>query len=276
MKLTCPECTTQFLIDPNAIGSNGRTVRCSQCSSSWFVSSDPDVMDLRDNVKEVKNQRDMSDGQKLFGGETPAPKTAIDTSIYESSVLENHGMGEVDTVVAGAAAIAPHAALRDRAEKKKVRRRLLSVGMIWIVTLGILSTAALGAYLLRVKIVEKFPVTLEMYKAFNINIPLAGLEFYDIEWRYGRDNGIQILFVDGKIKNVDVKPRDVTMIKLSFKNPQGNVLASWVVEPNRSILKSGETLSFSTQYANPPQDATKLAASFASEDDVVIEIQSEK
>lgn len=273
MKLTCPECTTQFLINPEAIGTNGRTVRCSHCSATWFVAADADVLELREQMAEMEARKAamISPTDDNFTDRSERT-SSLEGSVFENNVLENVGPGEVDQNLGGGleAGLAPHAMMRDRADRKKVRRRLFGVGMIWGVTFTILGMAALSAYVLRGPITEKFPVTTKMYEAFGIKAPIAGLDLNVLGHSYGESNGQQVLFVNASIKNVDKKPRDVPLVKLSFKNAAGDIIASWVVEPERSILQAGESLSFETQYPNPPADAAKFVTTFVDENESVI------
>ncbi len=260
MILTCPECATRFKIADDAIGANGRTVRCSQCSATWFVAAEPDVLAL-DEAEEVTEIREeiIRDPVENIGG-----KHATDTGADLDEIDDTRPHDDVGKNVADVGA---HALIREQADRKKARRRIFGVGMIWLVTLAILALFALLAYVFRAPIVEKFPGTAPIYQAFGLEANAGGLTISIDKTSYGNNEGVPVLFVNGKVKNIDRKTRDVKMIKLSFKNEAGEVIASWVVEPAQSRLKPGKTLDFATQYPNPPIDAVKLAPNFVKETD---------
>jgi len=37
MLIVCPNCATSYMVDPAALGSGGRTVRCARCKTTWFA-----------------------------------------------------------------------------------------------------------------------------------------------------------------------------------------------------------------------------------------------
>jgi predicted Zn finger-like uncharacterized protein len=49
MILTCPQCSTRYLVDARALGGAGRTVRCAHCAHTWHatpVEDAPAPLDL--------------------------------------------------------------------------------------------------------------------------------------------------------------------------------------------------------------------------------------
>ena len=43
MIVTCPACTTRYLVDPRALGDAGRVVRCAKCSKTWHQTPPEDL-----------------------------------------------------------------------------------------------------------------------------------------------------------------------------------------------------------------------------------------
>jgi predicted Zn finger-like uncharacterized protein len=43
MIVTCPACTTRYLVDPRALGDAGRLVRCAKCGETWHQTPPDDL-----------------------------------------------------------------------------------------------------------------------------------------------------------------------------------------------------------------------------------------
>lgn len=42
MKITCPDCSTSYEIKAEALGAEGRSVKCAKCGNRWFVAPKPE------------------------------------------------------------------------------------------------------------------------------------------------------------------------------------------------------------------------------------------
>lgn len=245
MILTCPECATRYSAKADAIGPNGRSVRCAKCSATWFVAAEPDVLALSDQQNDVGLTAASVAGASVGFKPEPRPNTSRD----------------MDRAVPAGAASA--ASIRDNADRSRARRRVLGVSMIWGVTLGVLATFATAAYFLRQPIVERFPSTSTIYKSFGIEVAQNGLAFHAVQSRSAIVEGVPTLIVDGAVQNLTAKRIGAKPVLLSLHNAGGDELTRWIVElPAPSINAKGKQ-DFVTSYPNPPIDASILRYRFS-------------
>jgi len=236
MILTCPNCATRYSTTADAIGHNGRTVRCSNCGTSWFVTSEPDILDL-------KEQRIIDKPPE------PDPEEVRETSFAGNAQP----------------AVGAHVQIRDMADQRRRNRGLMGVSFIWFITLALLVIAALYAFSNRQSIVERFPASASIYKTLGINANSIGLEFEDPTIRRLPVDGVETLVINGHIVNIANERREIPMLELSIVNKSDDVLASWVIEPPQPDLKAGDRIAYSSEYQNPPVDAERVLYRFLEE-----------
>ncbi len=249
MILTCPDCSTRYSAPDGAVGPNGRTVRCANCGTTWFVSAEPDIFELRDNqVPELE----------------PVSAPAGDAQTHSVLPEPSHTPDPLPRTVEEPA-VGAHVQIRDKADQVRRNRRLIGVSMIWFVTLGLLLIAAVLAYLFRQPIVNRVPAAASIYKAVGVPVKLAGLDFELPKTRNAEIDGVPTLLINGYIINRSSETQTVPMIELSLYDNSGQVLNVWAVEPPKPVLKSKERAEYVSQLPNPPIDAVSLKYRFLDE-----------
>jgi len=244
MILTCPECSTRYLTKENAIGPNGRSVRCSKCDTTWFVAADSDELALKDN----QAAEDIS-------AITPAAIAAAATPKAAETVSESHE-GFVPKKLGA------HVEVRDKADNLKRKRRLRTVGFIWAIPLLILLLCAILGFIFRQEIVNRAPATATIYKSLGIPVTLSGLDIENPITRSALINGQPVLVINGAVRNITAKSQPIPPLKLSLHNPKGDVVATWVIETEKTTIDKDERVTFVSEYPNPPVDAVKLRYEF--------------
>ena len=244
MILTCPECSTRYLTKENAIGPNGRTVRCAKCDTTWFVASEADELALQDNQVPVEDIVPVSAGI--------AAATSPDIAF---------GQEAAPAVVQPGA----HVVMRDKVDQERRRRRLTSVGLIWAIPLALLFIAAILGYVFRQDIVNGIPQTATIYKSLGVDVTLSGLNIEDPVTRSALVDGQPVLVVNGAVRNITAQTQDVPMVELSLHSKDGEALVTWLVDVKKASLGKKERVTFVSEYPNPPVDAVKLRYRFADE-----------
>lgn len=256
MILTCPDCATRYSVKDGSIGPNGRTVRCASCSATWFVSQEADELALVD--------LQVSDIEPLEDTPYVAPSPREDLSSFDPGIDE-----PLHSPSLGA-----HVDFRDKVDRERRNRRLMSVSMIWIVTLGLLGTAGILGYTFRQDIVDSNKSAASFYRLFKIPVTEGGIDFEKPSTRHVILDGRPVLVINGMIINRDKKTRPVPMIELSFLNESGENLAKWLVEPAKAELGPRERLEYVSQYPDPPVDAAELFYKFVDDTALNTEISA--
>ncbi len=258
MILTCPDCATRYLTKPEAIGPNGRTVRCASCTATWFVAAEDAHNAARSDVPDSVMPPPISVATPVKSPRRKPRPTASATQGRSVADPVNSPEEEAGFIAPSAASL-----MREKTDRKRASRRLMSVGAMWLVTLALLSVATLSAYVFRQDIVEKHPQTATLYKAFGVKVAKGGLVFGRVITRSAYVEGTPTLIVEGEVHNPGRNVRNARLVQLSLHGPSGQPLTQWQVEMPKTTIAKGETLSFATQYPNQPVDAVTLKYVFA-------------
>ncbi len=240
MIITCPECATRYSAKDDAIGPNGRMVRCSNCKASWFVSHDADTLELLDNQK--------SDLDIVKNGIDPEEEVTTTESFVEAKPT-----------------VGAHVQIRDKADQKRRNRRLVGVSMIWIVTLGLLAIGLALAYVFRQTIVDRTPAAATLYNAVGIQVKVSGLDFEKPKTKNIIIDSEPVLVINGFIRNLSNENQLLPMVELSLHNTAGESVATWLVELDQRSLSAGDRVEYISQYPNPPLDASTLKYRFVND-----------
>ncbi|MET1416180.1 zinc-ribbon domain-containing protein [Roseibium sp. HPY-6] len=103
MKITCPDCSTSYEIKAEAVGSQGRSVKCAKCGNRWFVSPEDDNDDAKSfkgpdtgadsGSKEEDADRDeadwAADAQADTDEDTPKNETSGDDSESDADASDD-------------------------------------------------------------------------------------------------------------------------------------------------------------------------------------------
>ena len=242
MILNCPECSTSYLTKEDAIGPNGRTVRCAKCEATWFVAAEMDELTLKDNQLEAI-----------------VPAAQQTSSVPD---LSAPGEGVANPLFGGVGADVEH---RDKVEGERRRRRLRSVALIWIIPLLVLIFAAILGYVFRQNIVKKVPAAATFYKSFGIKVKTSGLDIEKPVTRSALVNGEPILVINSAVRNISSMPQNVPYVEFSLHSKSGTPVVTWLVDVKKDSLAKKERIAFVSEYPNPPIDAVTLRYKFAAE-----------
>ena len=216
--LSCPSCSTSYRADPQAIGSNGRRVRCASCGYVWSAQV-----------------------------EDPEQLPAIQPAQLEEETPE---LPEEPKK--------PHEAYRERQAKKRQTMSAAVAGGAWgglAIAMALVFTCA---WIFRVDVVTAFPRASSAYAAFGTTVNPFGISVGELNVNHQVEHGVPLLVVEGDLHNYDRRSRPIPEVRAILRDDHGQSLLEWSVNLDHHDLDAGQRQEFRTIVSDPPPGTVEV------------------
>jgi predicted Zn finger-like uncharacterized protein len=302
MLIVCPNCGTSYMVDPAALGSGGRTVRCARCKTTWFAGWEkqaPTVSAFVDGVIAEAEAQAAPDSAQPPSPEPPAAPAAADdfgsepaeptTAEPEAASAPTEAGGgddagapaEVPVAVEEAPSLVPpleHEPLPGaepaegdsddietyaaRRQRLQSRRKQARRSSRWTAVVLVLFAVNVALIGARNEVVRYLPQTASLFAAIGLPVNLRHLTFENVQISKELQDGVNILVVKGEIVSAADKPVTVPRLRFAARDAAGQEIYVWTALPSRSILGPGERLAFNSRLASPPAEAKNVLVRF--------------
>jgi len=167
--------------------------------------------------------------------------------------------GDAAAAAAEAADIESFAARRERLQARRRSRQRTSRWAALFLLLFAGNVALIGA---RQEVVRYLPQTASLFSAIGLPVNLRQLNFENVRIARASEDGKPVLVVDGTIVSASAKPVEVPRLRFAARNPAGQEIYSWTMQPERKVLLPGETMSFRSRLVSPPKDVRDVLVRF--------------
>ena len=139
----------------------------------------------------------------------------------------------------------------------------------WLVAGFVVAVVLTGLSLGRNTIVAAWPDTVGAYDSAGLSISVPhtdGLRIAEIESERVQGGNGAVLLVRGAVENTIEHPRAVPALQAVLSDGNGTELQRWRVAPVSSVLDAGQSTTFESWVADPPEGAARVSVSFVAED----------
>jgi predicted Zn finger-like uncharacterized protein len=256
MILTCPNCSARFMVDGNALGPSGRTVRCGACGNSWLQLPEE---------SQAEREREPPPPEPALAvaqAGAAAATAAADAAAEEAAKGEKRGgRWRRRRLLESGQAAAPEA------EAGTPRKRGFGRVLVWFLFVFVVTAIVLGGIHYRQQIVRLWPPAIMLYERLGFDVePVSGYGLRvpqdSIKFRRESEGGTPILVVSGEILNESKKAQRVTPMRIALLDKENRVLRTERVKIDDQVLDPGKKLPFQTSIPNYPPEAVAVRITF--------------
>jgi len=276
MIITCPSCGASFNVKAEALGPNGRSVKCSKCAHRWHATADGDAAEIAADPVAAEAPPVESAPPPATEPTQPAEEPAAAEEAQED--VESVGPTAPDMPPPGlrealGIADAPsdisdeeprsRSGRRPAPPQPKRRSSMVRVFSIFVLLLAVCGAAG-GAVFMKNEIMMWLPATQRLYAMVGMGPDVLGhgLQIVEPTPKKEIDGNNEILIVEGEIRNVAEKSVEVPLMRGALLDAEGKELHSWTFTAAKSQIAPGELVRYRTEYRNPPSEAQSLDITF--------------
>jgi len=292
MILTCPNCSTQYVVKDGAIPPQGRQVRCANCKHSWH--QEPEVaaeMELQPSMESASETETRGEDESLAEATMIEPRSGPEAEerAYEESVVEGEEAAPEqaaaeDEPVSGsdvaserraqeisadfdageaAEAVPDSSDWREPPQPEPADDEFSPFpapdgaaprGRSPVVTIVMLviAIAAIAAAF--------YFVAPASWKA-RVGLGGGGSQLALVTTHMDRQqlqSGNELLTVTGRVINPTAKEQSVPPLQAQLRSKAGKVVYSWTIAPPARTLPPGASASFNSAEVNVPPGGDEL------------------
>jgi predicted Zn finger-like uncharacterized protein len=264
MRIVCPKCDTGYEIKPEALGANGRTVRCASCANTWFAipehvaepAAQPDVLPpLPEMEPPMADPSDVMGDRNAEAATGAADAHGGATLVHDVESRASRSLRKSKSTKGNKSAKAG----RDRTPGRPPNTGFLILGGI--------ALSLIGALVFRDAVVRLVPDTAGLFAAVGLPVNLRGLEFRDIAASIEFEAGQPVTVVEGRIENITEVSMAVPRLRLAVRAVDGREVMSWAASAARPTVGPRESVPFRTRLTAPVRDGTDIEVRFLAQRD---------
>jgi predicted Zn finger-like uncharacterized protein len=215
--LSCPSCTTRYRANPDAIGDNGRRVRCASCGHTWTA--------------ELEQPVDLPELETVPADEEPAEFAQEPPK--------------------------PHEAFRHREAVKQRTMSAAVAGGAWGGLVAACAMVMVAAWIFKVDVVTMWPRASSAYAAMGTEVNAYGFSVGELEITRESQHGVPLVVIEGDVRNFDRRRRDVPNLRAMLVDENGNSVLEWSIPITGGTVSAGERRAFRTVVSDPPPNAVE-------------------
>jgi predicted Zn finger-like uncharacterized protein len=273
MQIVCPNCQTSYSVAANALGANGRNVRCAKCKEVWLATPEEAIVshvaapaEAGADVGEAPDQQHVT--AAVLQGTDAAH--ASDAPMVESPSIAHDGSSAEGWAREASSAEDDNADDKPRARRGPLPRRGVASPLRPNLSIVCAAMAALllGLVIWRNDIVRLMPQTAAFFKMAGMNVNLRNLNFEAVRVSTEMIDGAPVAIIEGTIAAIGTKPVEIPRLRFVVRDEHGTGIYAWNAVLEQAVLQPGERAPFKSRLASPPPDAHDLIVRFFNKRDI--------